>query len=70
MVVVTGGSSGRAGAPHTEAVPSATDSNPPVITTAVSAPDQGTGIRSGVGPWALYCGSPLLLACVAKVNYE
>ncbi len=41
-----------------------------MATNPVNAPDQGTGIRSGVGPWALYCGSPLLLACVVKVNYE
>ncbi len=40
------------------------------VNTPVSAPEQGTGKRSGVGPRALYCGSPLILACVLKVNYE
>ncbi len=36
----------------------------------LSRPGYGTGIRSGVGPWVLYCHSPLLLVCVVKVNYE
>ncbi len=44
------GSVGRAGTPNTEAVPSAAGSNPPVANTPVSAPEQDTGIRSGVGP--------------------
>ncbi len=59
-----------AGAPHIEAGPLARDSNPPVATTPVSAPEQGTGTRSGVGLWASCCSSPLLLACVVKVNYQ
>ncbi len=67
---VTSGSAGRAGAPYTEAVPSATGPNPPEVTTPVSAPDQGTDIRSGVGPRMPNCGSPLLLTCVVKVNYK
>ncbi len=66
----TGGSIGRAGTPYTEAVPWATGLNPPVATTPVSAPDQSTGTRSGVGPRVPYCGSPLLPACVVEVNYE
>ncbi len=49
-------------------VPSAMGLIPPVATTPVSAPVQGTGIRSGVGPRAPYCGSPLLLACVVKLT--
>ncbi len=67
---VTGGSAGRAGAPYTEAVPSPTGLIPPVATTPVSAPDQGTGKRSGVGPQVPYCSSPLLLACVVTMNYK
>ncbi len=39
-----------------------------MASTPVSAPGQGTSIRSGVGSREPYCGSPLLLACVVKVN--
>ncbi len=64
--VATGGSVGRAGTLYTEAVPLATGLNPPVATT----PDQSIGMTSGVGSQAPYCGSPLLLAYVVKVNYK
>ncbi len=50
---------------------------PPVIKdmyvrvhTPVSAPEQGTGNRAGVGPRALCCDSPQLLVCIFKVFYE
>ncbi len=36
------------------------------VNTPVSAPEQGTDKRSGVGPQALYHGSPRLLMCVVN----
>ncbi len=42
FLVATGGSVGRAGAPHIEAVPSAPGSIPPVAATLVSASEQVT----------------------------